>query len=270
VPPALAVADTDALVRRALAHRPDLSSARSRRDRASAALGAAERLRFPDVVLSVQGNGQGTGQQAITPPTLTFNLALVPPLLYTYRGEIEGARAELRSEELTVARTEASVLQEVATAATGFRHARERIELSQGALLDRARRARDLVLLQYRKGAASLVEYLDAERTFIAESGSHLRNLADYWIAVFVLEEAGGATAADAAGAVGAGPPATAGAPLSAHIWVRPRARMRGGTPPIRGGPRVKGPGASGPLAARWVRGWCRARYNFQPPGSRQ
>jgi len=190
VPPALAGADTDALVRRALAHRPDLSSARSRRDRASAALSAAERRRFPDVVLSVQGNGQGTGQQAITPPTLTFNLALVPPLLYAYRGEIEGARAELRSEELTVARTEATVLQEVATAATGFRHARERIEVSQSTLLDRARRARDLVLLQYRKGAASLVEYLDAERTFIAESGSHLRNLADYWIAVFALEGA--------------------------------------------------------------------------------
>ena len=62
----------------------------------------------------------------------------------------------------------------------------------EGRLLDRARRARDLVEFQYKKGAASLLELLDAQRTFIATNVEYRQNLADYWTAVYQVEQATG------------------------------------------------------------------------------
>ena len=62
----------------------------------------------------------------------------------------------------------------------------------EGRLLERVKRARDLVSLQYQKGAASLLEYLDAQRTFIANNVEYLSDLASYWTAVYQLEAAVG------------------------------------------------------------------------------
>ena len=62
----------------------------------------------------------------------------------------------------------------------------------EGSLLERAGRARDLVRFQYEKGAASLFEFLDAQRTFLATRTEYLQNLNDYWSAVFQLEQATG------------------------------------------------------------------------------
>jgi outer membrane protein, heavy metal efflux system len=194
VPPPLEKLDgaSDALLTRALDHRPDVAAARRQRDRAAAQLAVARRLRFPAITLAVLGTGQGTGQSAITPPTLTFNLTLTPPLLYQYQGEIAAAHADLSSGDVTLARVEANVRFEVAAALIDLGHARQRVERMEGQLLDLARRSRDLVRFQYEKGAASLLEYLDAERTYFTDSQEHLRDLADYWIAVHALEAAVG------------------------------------------------------------------------------
>ena len=59
-------------------------------------------------------------------------------------------------------------------------------------LLARAGRARDLVRLQYEKGAASLFEFLDAQRTYLGVQAESLQTLNDYWTAVFQMEQAAG------------------------------------------------------------------------------
>ena len=43
-----------------------------------------------------------------------------------------------------------------------------------------------------RKYAIPLLEYLDAQRTFIATNSEYLQNIKDYWTAVFRLEQAQG------------------------------------------------------------------------------
>jgi outer membrane protein TolC len=62
----------------------------------------------------------------------------------------------------------------------------------ESRLLPQASRARDLVRLQYEKGATSLFEFLDAQRTYLATQNEFLQNLNDYWSAVFQLEQAAG------------------------------------------------------------------------------
>ena len=55
-------------------------------------------------------------------------------------------------------------------------------------LLGRARRVRDLVQVQYEKGAASLLELLDAQRTWAQTYGEYLKDVHDFWLSLFRLD----------------------------------------------------------------------------------
>ena len=83
-------------------------------------------------------------------------------------------------------------MNDVTVALTQFKSTQRRVERAENGLLDRARRTRDLVQVQYEKGAASLLEYLDAQRMLIETTQGYLRDLADYWLAVVLIGEAVG------------------------------------------------------------------------------
>lgn len=191
-PERLAAATRDALVARALATRPDVLAARRLRERADAALALARRQRVPDVTLSVAYAQQGTGGSAVTPPTWTAGVSLPLPLFYRQQGEIRRAEADLRAQDLSVARAEATATSDVESAWAAYVAARALVARMEGSLLERARTARELVEIQYRKGAATLLDLLDAERTWIGTRVEYLQDLAGYWTAVFRLEQAAG------------------------------------------------------------------------------
>jgi cobalt-zinc-cadmium efflux system outer membrane protein len=178
------------LVRLALASRPDLKNAAFQRDRAAASIDLARRQRVPDVGLSIAYSQQGTGQNAIQPPTVTFGASVALPFFYQYQGEIAKAEADWKTQMLQLSKTEARVTGDVVTAYAAYTSSRSRIERMQTRLLERAARARDLVQVQYQKGAASLLELLDAQRTFLSTNAEYLQNLNDYWTSLFSLEQA--------------------------------------------------------------------------------
>jgi outer membrane protein, heavy metal efflux system len=202
VPAGLKDATAATLVERAWDARGDLRAAAAQRERAQSGLALARRLRFPDIGIGVQYQQQGSGDtppatamnpnppQAITPPTLELSLTATLPLLYQQQGEIRKAEADVRMQEAQLAKIRAQVVAEVETAFGGYQSSRRLVERMEGRLLDRARRTRDLVALQYQKGAASLLEYLDAQRTYIAINLEYLQDLTGYWGAVFQLEAA--------------------------------------------------------------------------------
>jgi cobalt-zinc-cadmium efflux system outer membrane protein len=78
----------------------------------------------------------------------------------------------------------------VETAFGQVRTTRALVERMQSSLLERAQKARDLVQVQYEKGAASLLDLLNAQRTYTAIRGEYAQDLATYWIAVSQLEQA--------------------------------------------------------------------------------
>jgi cobalt-zinc-cadmium efflux system outer membrane protein len=192
VPPGLAAPDPDALLAAAREARPDLAAALRQRERTEAALALARRQRFPDVSLSFNYSQQGTTPSATTPPTFTFGVSVPLPLFYRQQGEIRHAEADLASQSITSAKVEAQVATDVESALADWQSAGSLARRMEGGLLERARRARDLVEIQYRKGAASLLELLDAQRTYIATSAEYRQDLAAYWTAVFKLEQAVG------------------------------------------------------------------------------
>jgi outer membrane protein TolC len=81
----------------------------------------------------------------------------------------------------------AQLAADVGTARSALIVTRRLVDRMQARLLDRARRARDLVRVQYEKGAASLLELLDAQRTFAQIHAEYLQDLHDLWLANFRL-----------------------------------------------------------------------------------
>ena len=192
VPPTLQGATVDSLLDVARKQRPDLAGAKISRDRAEASVRSSQRLRFPDVEMSAGVSGQGSYSSAINPPTFSFGLSLTPPIFNRFEGEIVKAKADLTVQKAQLVKTEAQVLNDVQTAFTQFKSARSRVERAERELLEHAKHTRDLVQLQYQKGAASLLEYLDAQRILISTKLDYQGDLSDYWLAVVLIGQAVG------------------------------------------------------------------------------
>lgn len=193
LPQALQGASRDGLLRNALERRPDLKALQLQKQRAESSISLAKRMRIPDIALSLSYTQQGTMEGvAIAPPTLTLGLSAPLPFLYQQQGEIKKAEADYRTQTLQYQKAEAQVVNDVETAHAAFIGSEQLVKRMEGRLLERAKRARDLVSFQYQKGAASLLEFLDAQRTYIATNIEYLQDLTAYWTAVFKLEQAVG------------------------------------------------------------------------------
>ena len=192
LPDALAKLTGDDLIPQALAARPDLQVQVHQEERAQAALDLAGRQRIPDVAVSAQLNGQGTGQDALQPTTLSVGLSLPLPVLYQQQGELARARADKKTQAATRRKLVLQVATDVRQGLASLAAARSMVERMQGRQLAQARRARDLVQLQFEKGAASLLELLDAQRAWAQTSLEFLQDLHRLWSAVFQLELAVG------------------------------------------------------------------------------
>jgi cobalt-zinc-cadmium efflux system outer membrane protein len=192
VPPSLANAQLDGLLRSAFEHRPDLQAQGYQRASAEAAIALAKRQVFPDIMVSAQYTQTGDSNSAIQPPTISFGLSAPIPIFYQQQGEIRKAEAAYDTQSLQQAKTTAQVVNDVSTAMAGYESARALVERMEKLLKPSAERAFSITRLQYDKGAATLMDFLDAQRTYIATNVEYLQDLANYWTAVFQVEQAVG------------------------------------------------------------------------------
>jgi len=205
-PAGLAGMNAQQLVDRAIAARPDLRAQESQRTRAGRAVALAKRQRFPDLGINLQYQQEGsasgstittpTGGTAttpvagVTPPTLQLSLTGTLPLFYQQQGEIKKAEADGITQDAQAAKLRAQVVADVENAFAAYQTTGRLVGRMEGRLLERAGRARQLVELQYQKGAASLLEFLDAQRTYVATKLEYIQDLNAYWDAVFQIEAA--------------------------------------------------------------------------------
>jgi cobalt-zinc-cadmium efflux system outer membrane protein len=197
-PPALEGASEASLMRLAFDHRPDLVAFGYQMASAEAELSLVHRQRFPDVALNMNyawgGYGGFSTNGPLQTPTITFGLSAPIPLFYQLQGETRQAEAQYDSASLGQAKATAQVASEVAAGYAAYAGARRLVQrMESGGLLASAKTARDIIRLQYEKGAASLTDFLDAQRTYIAANVEYFGDLTNYWTAVFQLEEAVGA-----------------------------------------------------------------------------
>lgn len=191
VPASLATPDEATLIAQALRTRPDLLARRHDQTRALASLDLAKLSRAPDIALSLQFSGVGVGRDAASPSAVVLNGSTNLPIFYQQGGEIAKAEADVLRATLTQAKAESIVAADVSSALGAFVSSRRLVErMKTGGLLDRAKTARDILDTAYRAGSASLVDVLDARRTFIATNEEYIADLAQYWTAIYQLEQA--------------------------------------------------------------------------------
>lgn len=192
IPSALKDVSEDTLTKAAMDNRPDYRAYAAMRDKAQAEIDLAKRLSFPDFVLSLQYTQTGTSQNALLPPTLVFGITMPIPLFYTYSGEQKKAEADYALQSLAQAKSQAQIVSDVGNAFTAYVTSRRLVERMEGGLLAAAEKAASITKIQFEAGATTLMDYLDAQRTYIATRVEYLTDLTSYWTAVYQLEQATG------------------------------------------------------------------------------
>jgi cobalt-zinc-cadmium efflux system outer membrane protein len=187
----------ESLLRSAFDHRPDLVAAGYQRSSAEAQIALARRQRFPDITLSLDYSQLGTGATAnggaLSPPMVVLGVSAPLPVFYQNQGEVKQAEAQYETNSLQHAKAAATVASDVSTAFVAFETSRRLVQrMEGGGLLQSAKTARDITRVQFEKGAASLTDLLDAQRTYIATNVEYFQDLTNYWTAVYQLEEAVG------------------------------------------------------------------------------
>jgi cobalt-zinc-cadmium efflux system outer membrane protein len=121
-----------------------------------------------------------------------FGVAVPVPLFYWNGGERQRANASVAAAEVAVQRTRVQIESDVAVAIGAFRSAQVLAERYQGGLLAKAAAALETSRFADRGGAISLLELLDAIRTYGDTRSEYYGSAHDYWVAAYALSRAVG------------------------------------------------------------------------------
>jgi len=114
------------------------------------------------------------------------------PIFNRNQGEIARTNYAInQAQELELAASD-QVMSDVLNAYEGVRDNDQVVSLYRAGYLDAAKESRDISEYSYKRGAASLLDYLDAERSYRATELAYRQSLAAYLTAVEQLREAVG------------------------------------------------------------------------------
>jgi outer membrane protein, heavy metal efflux system len=119
-----------------------------------------------------------------------FNIDL--PIFDRNQGEIAKARFAIIQAEEQATETAQQVNTDVVDAWAALQSNTEIIQLYEGGYVDQAKQSRDITEYAFKRGAASLLDFLDAERTYRANQLAYRQALASYMTAVEQMRQAVG------------------------------------------------------------------------------
>jgi len=153
----------DALISKALELRPDLQGDKQRAEQADKALILARKLKYPDVTVS---SGYARDPSNTILDSYFVGVSIPVPLFYQYKGEENAAAVNLSQMRLAAQQTELGVRSDVVSAVATWKSADKVVQRYEDGLLDRTRKIRDRAELAYNKGATTILDYIDAQRTY--------------------------------------------------------------------------------------------------------
>jgi cobalt-zinc-cadmium efflux system outer membrane protein len=168
----------------ALASRPDLDAVRRERDRAQSDLRLQQAMRGANPTLGA-GYRRDFGSGG-----LVLDLKVPLGLFDRNQGGIARADADRRAADARVAAVEIAVALDVQHTRNGLEIHKARVAYVEREYLKNAREARDIVLASYRAGAATLTDYLDAQRALREAQRVANRAQFDYRLSVFQMDAA--------------------------------------------------------------------------------
>lgn len=126
--------------------------------------------------------------------TLGFSVAMPLQLFNRNQGEIARATREIQSAGAKIAALQANIGGEVESAYRQYDTSRRLLENIEKNMLGRARSVRDTMEYSYKRGEASLVEFLDAQRAYNDTVQSYNDARANYVRSLYLIDSVSGAT----------------------------------------------------------------------------
>jgi cobalt-zinc-cadmium efflux system outer membrane protein len=171
---------------KALADRPDLRAARQ------GIAAANSQYELQKAIGKVDPTGTAVYSHVSNASSASFFGNVQIPIFNRNQGEILKAKyAITQAEELSRAASD-QVMTDVMNAYEGVRTNDQIVTLYLSGYLKEAQDSRDISEYAYKRGAASLLDYLDAERSYRATELAYRQALASYLTAVEQLREAVG------------------------------------------------------------------------------
>ena len=171
---------------KALQNRPDLRAAQQGVTAANSQYELQRAIGKPD------SNVQANYSHVNGINTATFYWSMPLPIFNRNQGEIARARFAITQAQEQEKATNGQTLTDVRDAYEGLRTNDKVVTLYRSGYLDVAQKDRDISQYAYQRGAASLLDFLDAERSYRATQLAYRQALASYLLALEQLREAVG------------------------------------------------------------------------------
>jgi cobalt-zinc-cadmium efflux system outer membrane protein len=183
-PPVVTPAAIASLQAQAIAGRPDLAAAIEAERRADAQTQLQRALVRPNLTVG-GGYNRNFGTNGIS-----IGVSVPLPFLNRNQGAIARAEAEQRQAALERAAIQADVALDVQQAANALEISRARVAYIEREFLDNAEQSVAIARNSYQLGAATLIDLLDAQRTWRETRRTYNRALYDLRISQFQLDAA--------------------------------------------------------------------------------
>jgi cobalt-zinc-cadmium efflux system outer membrane protein len=151
------------LISKALQLRPDLQADKQRAEQADKELELARRLKYPDVTVTA-GYARDPSNNALNSGFVGLSVPL--PLFYQYKGESDKAAVNLSQSRLAAEQTELAIRNDVVSAVATWNSTDKILQRFKEGLLEDAKAVRDSSELAYSKGATSVLDFIEAQRSY--------------------------------------------------------------------------------------------------------
>ena len=171
---------------KALAERPDLKVAQKGVTAANSQISLAK----ADAKVDVNAQASYSHVSGASSTSLFFNVPL--PFFNRNQGEIARTKSALTQAELTEKAAEDTVMTDVTNAYEAATSNQEVVQLYVSGYLQQAQDSRDISQYAYKGGAATLLDFLDAERSYRSTQLAYRQALAAYMTSLEQLRQATG------------------------------------------------------------------------------
>ena len=171
---------------RALKLRPDLQAAERSVEAAKSQIGLAKANAKQDVTFTFDYSHVNASNNG------SFFFSIPLPIFNRNQGEVARTYFALTQSQFQQSAAEQQVLTDVRNAYEALLNGEEVVQLYEKGYLQQAQQSLDITQFSYQHGAASLLDFLDAERTYRATELSYRQALATYMNAVEQLRQAVG------------------------------------------------------------------------------
>jgi cobalt-zinc-cadmium efflux system outer membrane protein len=171
---------------KALAERPDLKAAQKGVKAANSQISLAK----ANGKVDVNASASFSHVSGVSSTSLFFSVPL--PFFDRNQGEIARTRYALTQAEQTEKSAEDTVMTDVTNAYEAARSNQEVVQLYVGGYLKQAQDSRDISQYAYKAGAATLLDFLDAERSYRSTQLAYRQAVAAYMLSLEQLRQATG------------------------------------------------------------------------------